>query len=246
MKLDSADRTLREILKTYFFYIPRFQRPYSWEPEQVEELWEDAVQESAGDYFIGSMVVHKRGEDTVAVIDGQQRLTTLIMLLCVIRDFANEYGHTSLANGTHTFIERTDENDQARFVLNTETSYPYLHDQVMGRDDPQLEHDIGREEEAIEAAYSRLDDFVEATVSAISDNPTIAERGCGGESARSGVRARQAGGHWFEPSTAHLNPRSHPVSAWLRGSRVSDVPPTLVWCPPRCPRQLTREYGPAA
>lgn len=141
----------------------------------MEELWEDAVQENTGDYFIGSMVTHKLGEDTVAVIDGQQRLTTLVMLLCVIRDFADEYGHTALANGTHTFVERADENDKERFVLHTETSYPFLHDQVMGRDDPDLEHEIGREEEAIAAAYDRLYDFVDATVASIANNPTLKE-----------------------------------------------------------------------
>ena len=175
MKLDSADRTLRDILKTYFFYIPRFQRPYSWEPEQVEELWEDAVQESDGDYFIGSMVAHKKGEDTVAVIDGQQRLTTLMMLLCVIRDAAGKHGHDSLANGTHTFIERKDENDEDRFVLNTETSFPYLHDEIMSRDEPDLGADVGSEEEAIAAAYDQLRAFVDGTVESVTDNPSLSE-----------------------------------------------------------------------
>ncbi|MBA3432186.1 MAG: DUF262 domain-containing protein [Actinobacteria bacterium] len=175
MKLDSADRTLREILNTYFFYIPRFQRPYSWEPEQVEELWEDAVQESAADYFIGSMVVHKKGEDTVAVIDGQQRITTLVMLLCAIRNAAQKHGHAGLANGTHTFIERKDENDESRFVLNTETSYPFLHDEIMSREDAELDTKVGREEEAIRAAYDRLVEFVDGTVAAILTNPTISK-----------------------------------------------------------------------
>ncbi len=175
MKLDSADRTLREILNTYFFFIPRFQRPYSWELEQVDELWEDAVQESDDDYFIGSMVVHKKGEDTVAVIDGQQRLTTLMMLLCAIRDAAAEVGHEGLANGTHTFVERIDENDDSRFVLNTETSFPFLHDEILSREDAELSAKVGREEEAIRDAYERLVEYVAGTVGAILTNPTIAK-----------------------------------------------------------------------
>src|SRR5688572_17154093 len=117
MKLDANDRTLREVLNAYFFFIPRFQRPYSWEIEQVEELWEDAIQESGPDYFIGSMVVYPHGDDTMAVIDGQQRLTTLMMLLCAIRDAAEANGDDKLANGTHRFIERTDEHDEERFAL---------------------------------------------------------------------------------------------------------------------------------
>lgn len=175
MKLDSADRTLREILNTYFFYIPRFQRPYSWEPEQVEELWEDAVQESRGDYFIGSMVAHKKGEDTVAVIDGQQRLTTLMMLLCAIRDAAEANGDKGLANGTHTFIERTDENAEHRSVLNTETSYPYLHDEILSPGEAELDAEVGREEEAIQAAYDRLVKFVDGVVQPVKASTTISE-----------------------------------------------------------------------
>jgi uncharacterized protein with ParB-like and HNH nuclease domain len=173
MKLDANDRTLRAILNTYFFFIPRFQRPYSWELEQVEELWEDAVQESGPDYFIGSMVVYPHREDTVAVIDGQQRLTTLMMLLCAIRDAAEANGDTKLANGTHTFVERTDENDEDRFVLNTETSFPYLHDEILSRDEAELDAHVGREELAIEAAYDRIKEYVGTIVEAVQIDPKL-------------------------------------------------------------------------
>lgn len=175
VKLDSNDRTLRAVLNTYFFYIPRFQRPYSWEVEQVEELWEDAVQESGPDYFIGSMVAYKHGEDTVAVIDGQQRLATLMMLLCAIRDAAEAHGHQSLANGTHTFVERTDENDDDRFVLKTETSFPFLQDVVLSRGRAELLATVGHEEVAIKAAYDRITDYVEATVAKVTDDPTLSD-----------------------------------------------------------------------
>jgi hypothetical protein len=173
MKLDASDRTLRAILNTYYFFIPRFQRPYSWDIEQVEELWEDAVQESGPDYFIGSMVVYPHRDDTMAVIDGQQRLTTLMMLLCAIRDAAEANGDTKLANGTHTFVERTDENDEDRFVLNTETSFPYLHDEVLSRDDAELGAHVGREELAIEAAYGRIKQYVGALVEAVEIDPKL-------------------------------------------------------------------------
>src|SRR5215211_1180829 len=138
MQLRSNDRTLRQVLSAYFFFIPRFQRPYSWTKGNVEDLWEDAIQEGGSEYFIGSMVVYPESDDTVAVIDGQQRLTTLMMLLCALRDAAEAEGHDGLANGTHTFVERTDENDKDRFVLHTETSFPYLHDEVLSRGVPTL------------------------------------------------------------------------------------------------------------
>jgi hypothetical protein len=175
MELTTTARSLRDILKAHYFFIPRFQRPYSWGREQVEDLWEDAVQEASGEYFIGSMVVYKQGEDTRAVIDGQQRLTTLTMLLCALRDAADEHGLESLANGTHGFIERKDENDNDRFVLQTETSYPYLQDQVLSRDAPQLAGRAGREERAIKTAFERLRRYVGDVVDSVLEDPTIPE-----------------------------------------------------------------------
>ena len=62
MQLGSDPRSLRQILNSHFFFIPRFQRDYSWTKENVEELWEDAIQESSGDYFIGSMVVYPQAK----------------------------------------------------------------------------------------------------------------------------------------------------------------------------------------
>jgi hypothetical protein len=177
MELTTTARSLREILKAHFFFIPRFQRPYSWTRENVEELWEDSIQEAAGDYFIGSMVVYKKSEDTRAVIDGQQRLTTLMMMLCALRDAADEHGLKSLANGTEGFIERADENDEARFVLKTETSYPYLQDQVLSRDTPQLKKKAGREERAIKAAFERIRVYVRDLVETALNDPTIPEDG---------------------------------------------------------------------
>lgn len=175
MDLTSNERSLRTILNSNFFFIPRFQRPYSWSPENVEELWEDAVQESSGEYFIGSMVVYPETDDTMAVIDGQQRLTTLMMLLCALRAAATEQGDEGLANGTHGFIERKDENDQERFVLTTETSYPYLQDEILSREEAELDAELGREEEEIAAAYARVREFVAGVVTTVTDDPTLAK-----------------------------------------------------------------------
>jgi uncharacterized protein with ParB-like and HNH nuclease domain len=173
MKLASSQRTVRQVLKANFFFIPRFQRPYSWTKENVEELWEDAIQESSGEYFIGSMVVYPHGHDAVAVVDGQQRLATLMMFLCALRDAAEANGAKKLANGTHTFIERSDENDEPRFILKTETSYPFLQDQILSRGDPQLKVKIGREEADIVAAFDRVNEYIDDLTATVRDDPLI-------------------------------------------------------------------------
>jgi len=76
-----------------FYKIPEYQRPYSWGEEQVEQLWDDiysAYKEGEDHYFLGPMVLIREGNEEkpyFEVIDGQQRLVTLTILFCVLRDF---------------------------------------------------------------------------------------------------------------------------------------------------------------
>lgn len=66
--------------------IPAYQRPYAWEEEQVDELWEDITNASGRAHFMGSLVLTGEDPRVLDVIDGQQRLTTLLLLLGLIRD----------------------------------------------------------------------------------------------------------------------------------------------------------------
>ncbi|WP_438766581.1 DUF262 domain-containing protein [Kushneria sp. TE3] len=66
--------------------IPPYQRPYAWELEQVDELWHDITDSSNKSHFMGSVVLCSSDDQRPEVIDGQQRLTTIILLLALIRD----------------------------------------------------------------------------------------------------------------------------------------------------------------
>ncbi len=75
------------------YKIPQYQRPYKWEDEQVERLWDDiweSYENQEENYFLGSITTVKprdnEGSPYSDVVDGQQRLTTLMILFCVIRD----------------------------------------------------------------------------------------------------------------------------------------------------------------
>jgi uncharacterized protein with ParB-like and HNH nuclease domain len=72
------------------YQIPRYQRPYSWGEEQLEKLWDDLLEAQQNDpnYFLGSIITAKPEESSsyLDIVDGQQRLTTLLILLCVVRD----------------------------------------------------------------------------------------------------------------------------------------------------------------
>ena len=78
----------------YLFEIPVFQRPYAWEKGQVDDLLDDLLYAMRRDgdepYFLGSVVLIKGDDANSQVVDGQQRLTTLTMLLCVLRDLEED------------------------------------------------------------------------------------------------------------------------------------------------------------
>ena len=78
--LDNNNVTLFD--KGAHYVIPLYQRAYAWEDEEIVQLIDD-INDSTVDYYIGSLVVAKvKGkEETYEVVDGQQRLTTLYLLL---------------------------------------------------------------------------------------------------------------------------------------------------------------------
>lgn len=73
-----------------FYQIPRYQRPYKWEDDQIDKLWDDiyeAYQNGDKNYFLGSIIVANSNDKSSTywdVVDGQQRLTTLIILFRVV------------------------------------------------------------------------------------------------------------------------------------------------------------------
>lgn len=73
------------------YRIPQYQRPYKWVNEQVEQLWYDildAYKNNVENYFLGSIITAKTSDESgyIDVVDGQQRMTTLMILFCVLRD----------------------------------------------------------------------------------------------------------------------------------------------------------------
>lgn len=96
-KIKGIECTLAKIFSSEFDYeIPYFQRPYAWTTEQTEELFDDLYSSFEnegydGQYFLGSIVLIKSEDYPCSkVIDGQQRLTTLTILLALITTMVSE------------------------------------------------------------------------------------------------------------------------------------------------------------
>lgn len=88
------------------FFVPLFQRPYSWTKREWEVLWEDLDElinegpDSDNIHFFGSIVTMPaqsvpEGVTKYLLIDGQQRLTTVYIILCLLRNLAREHGGTA-------------------------------------------------------------------------------------------------------------------------------------------------------
>lgn len=154
MKIESSDTNVERLFTSDFLVIPRFQRPYSWDDENLEEFWADVVQSDGEDYFIGSMVLYESGRQQYGVVDGQQRLTTITILLCVIRNVFKVLGNKDLAKGLHSLIERSDRDSVNRYVVMTETSYPFFAEEIQKFSKKDFEKEPLREEKRLQASYN--------------------------------------------------------------------------------------------
>lgn len=98
-KIESKDSYLEDILKDKLYYqIPIYQRPYQWTEENCEKLLDDLFfnyeNDRESDYFCGSLVLVKSDPNsktaTYDIVDGQQRLSTFILLAKVLADLYND------------------------------------------------------------------------------------------------------------------------------------------------------------
>ena len=94
VRIEGKEYPIQKIFNDDFeFVIPRYQRPYSWSSEKAEALLNDLLgsledgKEIADidPYFLGCIVLIKGDERRAEIVDGQQRLTTLTILLAALR-----------------------------------------------------------------------------------------------------------------------------------------------------------------
>src|SRR5262245_35410972 len=93
-------RSIQEVFREFVLSVPNYQRGYAWEQKQVEDFWEDLDLLTEGKaHYTGTLILHPAQPESGAtevedaygtpfrradVVDGQQRLTTIVMLLAAI------------------------------------------------------------------------------------------------------------------------------------------------------------------
>ena len=150
-KLNIDQKTILELFsgKKTNFLIPDYQRPYAWGEIECQTLWDDLFNfcfpnnncdEFDGDneeYFLGPIVTFKNEDGKMEIIDGQQRLTTLMLLL---RAFYAKYGNAQDENSRTTMgniekcIWKTDEFENANkseLKINSEVASEEAKDEFL-------------------------------------------------------------------------------------------------------------------
>jgi len=97
---------VKTLLDSGKFVVPDFQRNYAWEAKQVNEFWNDLefVTQNKNDHFVGSVILlQEDGSTDLQVIDGQQRLTTIFILISLIRDLMLKQETQLLQTPVQTF-----------------------------------------------------------------------------------------------------------------------------------------------
>lgn len=95
LSLTAHQKNILKIFKIDEHYIiPEYQRPYSWEYEHCFKLYNDLIEgfNSSEDYFIGNLIIAKSENDNyeLDVIDGQQRLTTIFLMIRILSLFTDD------------------------------------------------------------------------------------------------------------------------------------------------------------
>lgn len=112
-KLNIDQQTIKELFtnKRADFLIPDYQRPYAWDISECQTLWDDIFlfafpdddfskfDPEGDEYFLGPIVTFKNSDNKLEIIDGQQRLTTLMLLL---RAFYSFFGNMKDDNSKKT------------------------------------------------------------------------------------------------------------------------------------------------
>lgn len=178
-RIESRNLSIADLFKE-FYAVPDFQREYVWEQDNVDKLLEDILHElydenesvSEAEYFLGSIVVFRDESGTSQLIDGQQRLTTIYLIYCVIRDYLRELDKTSKSvegfiAGVAQDIETGKDIDKHKLILQYGDGAEILKTIASGKIEPKnidrnASASVKRIVEAYEKIYEILSDkFVE-------------------------------------------------------------------------------------
>ena len=128
MAFEAHQQQISFLLGKKIYCIPRNQRKYVWETDNWKNLLEDLdfLRDTGKYHFLGSIVLNtqpNQNNDDVEyfeIVDGQQRITTIILILVVIAQIFKERGEEALFQGLLSYLQTTNINNQTSCTLHTD------------------------------------------------------------------------------------------------------------------------------
>ena len=145
VEMKTERKSVLDYLSKNKFLIPIYQRAYVWGEDECEQLWDDiynffnnAIDEN-DDYFLGSIIMYKEnGQQNL--IDGQQRTTTLSLLIRALYDKAKNHKGTNISELTNRLASCLWDRNQLDGQINF--SKPHIHSEVAIDSDNELLENI--------------------------------------------------------------------------------------------------------
>lgn len=121
MKVSQEPIKISDILKDKTFTVPLYQREYSWNLEQVSDLYYDISDSEDGGHFLGSLLLYQTDNlKKMEIVDGQQRMTTLFLLLFSILKSLNGSDKTKAIERINSLLFVIDPNDLSNDISSSE------------------------------------------------------------------------------------------------------------------------------
>lgn len=107
------NKGIGKLIKDRQLAVPIYQRPYAWEDKNISDLFSDihnAISSNENEYFLGTIVLsEKENSSELEIVDGQQRITSIVIFLSSIRDyFENNNQQRQAASIQNDFISGYD------------------------------------------------------------------------------------------------------------------------------------------
>jgi uncharacterized protein with ParB-like and HNH nuclease domain len=150
-----ATKKINDVFNGRFFEIPKYQRGFAWDKENIRDLFEDIEEsvETGSNHYIGTIVLSKslKNDELFYIVDGQQRITSLTMII-------------------NSLTKRLDDADSlfyTRFYINAEGKYklsPLGRDRdyffsLLEGDKPKPEN---KSQSLMKSAYEEIENIIEA------------------------------------------------------------------------------------
>lgn len=177
MNIKPKDKSIKSLLISGSqFSIPRFQREYSWDKKNYQEFIDDMLnclelkegKLEPKSYFLGTMLFigdyseTNEKDQSIFVVDGQQRVTTITILFSALSDRFRNINEEVLSEQVFRYIMTQNDDGEDIRILESKTHYPYFSFYIQDRIKNDIQETSTEEEECIKDSfdylYNRLDE----------------------------------------------------------------------------------------